>query len=150
MQRVFAPCAFFPPDTPFPPKAPTASSSAAGLRLYEDAEGRKPLCSLDAPEEIRGERHHRVRGGQGQLIGTIRRISPLKHALKPTWRIDQPHHPDIVSSAEWAEGSPKDIVRRGAGKLLLGAVQAVSDMGAEGGDQPSKSGVLEGRPTANW
>ncbi|GAA2641208.1 hypothetical protein GCM10010307_42390 [Streptomyces vastus] len=139
MQRVFAPCAFFPPETP------TTSSSAPGLRLYEDAEGRTLLCSLDEPEEIKGERRRYVRDGKGQTIGTIRRISPLKHALKPTWRIDQPGHSEIVSSEEWAKGGPKEMVQRGAGKFLLGAIQAVADMGAEGGDQPSKSRVLEWR-----
>jgi hypothetical protein len=139
MQRVFAPCAFFPPGIP------TTSSSATGLRLYEDAEGRALLCSLDDPEESKGERRHNVRDRQGDVIGTICRISPLKHALKPTWRINQPGHSEIVSSAEWAKGGTKEMVQRGAGKFLLGAIQAVADMGAEGGDQPAKTRVLEWR-----
>ena len=137
LQRVFAPCAFFPPETP------VASPSEAGFRLYEDAEGRNLLCCLDGPDEVKGERRYQVRDGQGQTIGAIRRISPLKHALKPTWRIDQPGHSEIVSSEEWAKGGPKEIVRRGAGKFLVGALQAVADMGAEGGDQPSTSRALE-------
>ncbi len=138
-QRVHAPCAFFPPGSP--PGSP--SSSPTGLRLYEDAEGQQLLCSVDDPQEAKGERQYHVRDGQGQAIGTIRRLAPLKHALKPTWRIDQPDHPEIVSSAEWAKNGTKEIVQRGAGKFLLGAIQAVADMGADGGDQASKSRVLE-------
>ncbi|MFF9112904.1 MULTISPECIES: hypothetical protein [unclassified Streptomyces] len=133
-QRVNAPCAFLPPQT---------AEQAAGLRLYEDAQGQRPLCSVDEPQDVDGERHHAVRDGHGQTIGTIRRIPPLKHALKPTWRIDQPGHTEIVSSAEWAAGGRKELVQRGAGKLLLGVVQAVADMGAEGGDQPGTSKPLE-------
>ncbi|MGA5893794.1 hypothetical protein [Streptomyces venetus] len=132
-QRVNAPCAFFPPQ----------ASTANGRRLYEDAEGSRLLCSLDEPQDVEGRRHHEVRDAGGQVIGTIQRIAPLKHAVKPTWRIAQPGHPEIVSSAEWVKGGPKEMVQRGAGKLLLGVVQAVADMGAEGGDQPAKSRVLE-------
>ncbi|MCX5060622.1 hypothetical protein OOK12_27095 [Streptomyces sp. NBC_00452] len=132
MQRVNAPCAFFPPQ-----------GSTNELRLYEDAEGHAPLCSVDGPEEADGARHYRVRDGQGQIVGTVRRIPPLKHALKPTWRLEQPGRPEIVSSAEWAKGGVTEMVQKGAGKFLLGAVQAVADMGAEGGDQPGKSRVLE-------
>ncbi|WP_039933424.1 hypothetical protein [Streptomyces viridochromogenes] len=133
VQRVNAPCAFFP----------SQASAAEDRRLYEDAEGSRLLCSVDEPQDVEGRRHHEVRDVRGQVIGTIQRIAPLKHAVKPTWRIAQPGHPEIVSSAEWAKGGPKEMVQRGAGKLLLGVVQAVADMGAEGGDQPAKSRVLE-------
>lgn len=132
MQRVNAPCAFFPPQ-----------GDANDLRLYEDIEGRTLLCSVDDPEEADGARHFRVRDGQGRIVGTIRRIPPLKHALKATWRLEQPGRPEIVSSGEWAKGGVTEMVQKGAGKLLLGAVQAVADMGAEGGDQPARSRVLE-------
>jgi hypothetical protein len=132
-QRVNAPCAFFPPQP----------SDADARRLYEDAEGSRLLCSFDEPHDIEGRRHYEVRDARGEAIGTIQRIAPLKHALKPTWRITQPGHPEIVSSAEWAKGGPREMVQRGVGKLLLGAVQADADMGAEGGDQPAKSRVLE-------
>ncbi|GGL73492.1 hypothetical protein GCM10010129_16380 [Streptomyces fumigatiscleroticus] len=141
-RRVNAPCAFFPPQFP---ASSTSSAEATARRLYEDPEGRTLLCAVDEPQDASGERHYGVRDGQGNTIGTIRRIAPLKHALKPTWRIDQPGHPEIVSSAEWAKGGPKEMVQRGAGKLLLGVVQAVADMGAEGGDQPTKTRVLEWR-----
>ncbi|MFD9885085.1 hypothetical protein ACFWZT_26890 [Streptomyces alboflavus] len=136
-QRVFAPAAYILPKTP------AASPTSAELALYEDVEGRNLLCSLEAAETVDGERQHVVNDGQGHRIGVIRRISPLKHAVRSTWRIEQPDHAPITNSAEWAPSGPKEIVQRGAGKLLLGALQAVSDMGAEGGDQASKSRALE-------
>jgi hypothetical protein len=132
-QRVNAPCAFFPPQP----------LDGGARRLYEDAGGSRLLCSLDEPQDIGGRRHYEVRDAQGEAIGTIQRIAPLKYALKATWRIVQPGHPEIVSSAEWAKGGPRDMVQRGAGKLLLGVVQAAADMGAEGGDRPAKPRVLE-------
>ncbi|MBB4713373.1 hypothetical protein BJ965_003255 [Streptomyces luteogriseus] len=132
-QRVNAPCAFFPPQP----------SDADARRLYEDAEGTRLLCSLDEPQDIKGRQHYEVRDARGDAIGTVQRIAPLKRALKPTWRIAQPGRPEIVSSAEWAKGGPREMVQRGAGKLLLGVVQAVADMGAEGGDRTSGSRVLE-------
>ncbi|MFI9245017.1 hypothetical protein ACIGXF_21075 [Streptomyces sp. NPDC053086] len=132
-QRVNAPCAFFPPPS---------QASAKSQRLFADAEGRTPLCSVDDPRVGDGVRRYDVRDGQGQHIGSIRRVAPLKHALKPTWRLHQPGHPQIISSAEWGEGGLKEVVQRGAGKLLLGVVQAVADMGAEGGDQTGKPRVL--------
>lgn len=135
--RVFAPAAYVLSKTP------AASATSAERSLYEDAEGRNLLCSLDAAETVEGERHHVVNDGQGSPIGTIRRIAPLKHALRSTWRIEQPGHAPITNSAEWAQSGPKEIVQRGAGKFLLGALQAVSDMGSEGGDQTSKSRALE-------
>jgi hypothetical protein len=132
VQRVNAPCAFFPPQ-----------GNADDMRLYEDADGHRLLCSVDGPEEADGARRYQVRDGQDQVVGAVRRIPPLKHALKPTWRIQQPGRPEIVSSAEWAKGGVTEMVQKGAGKFLLGAVQAVADMGAEGGDQPAKSRTLE-------
>ncbi|MFG2964537.1 hypothetical protein ACGFZS_14780 [Streptomyces sp. NPDC048288] len=133
-QKVNAPCAFLPPQ-----------GSADDLRLYQDVEGRNLLCSVGDPEEADGVRHYRVRDGQGQLVGTVRRLPPLKHALKATWRIEQPGHPEIVSSAEWAKNGVTEMVQKGAGKLLLGAVQAVTDMEAEGGDRAATSRMLEWR-----
>ncbi|MFD4968846.1 hypothetical protein [Streptomyces sp. NPDC058424] len=73
-QCVNAPCAFLPP--PSSPESPE-------LRLYEDAVGRTLLCFVDEPVRAGGERHFAVRDGQGQAIGSIRRIAPLKHALTP-------------------------------------------------------------------
>ncbi|MFD9001856.1 hypothetical protein ACFV0T_12925 [Streptomyces sp. NPDC059582] len=138
-----APCAFLPPQ-----------GTENGPRLYEDAGCRRLLCSVDDPEEEAGARGYRVRDGQGQVIGTVRRVPPLKHALKPTWRIDQPGRPEIVSDAEWSTGGVPELVRRGAGKLLLGAVQAVADLGADGGDQSARSRVVvwraDGEPVLAW
>ncbi|MDT0613573.1 hypothetical protein [Streptomyces lancefieldiae] len=134
LQRVNAPCAFFPPE---------ATSSDSPQRLYEDPAGQRLLCSVDAPRNGDGTRQYGVRDAEGELVGHIHRVAPLKHALRPTWRLDQPGHPEIVSSAEWAKNGPAEMVQRGAGKLLLGVVQAISDMGAEGGDQPGKTRVVE-------
>lgn len=140
---VNAPCAFLPPH-----------GTEDGPRLYEDAECRRLLCSVDGPEKAAGARGYRVRDGQGQVIGTIRRVPPLQHALKPTWRIDQPGRPEIVSDAEWSTGGVAELVRRGAGKLLLGAVQAVADLGADGGDQATGSRAVVwsagGEPVLTW
>ncbi|MGW2956980.1 hypothetical protein ACWDGI_00635 [Streptomyces sp. NPDC001220] len=131
-RKVNAPCAFFPPQ-----------GAADGLRLYEDAEGHRLLCSVDDPEDAGGARRYQVRDGLGQVVGAVRRIPPLKHALRPTWRIEQRGRPELVSSAEWAKGGVTEMVQKGAGKLLLGALQAVADMGAEGGDQPGRPRTLE-------
>ncbi|MDT0475407.1 hypothetical protein RM863_25090 [Streptomyces sp. DSM 41014] len=135
--KVNAPCAFFAPQSP--------QDSTEALRLYEDAEGRNLLCAVDDPVDANGARDYTVRDGQGHVVGTVRRMPPLKHALKPTWRFRQPGRPEIVSSAEWAKGGVTEMVQKGAGKLLLGAVQAVADMGAEGGDQAARSRVVEWR-----
>ncbi|WP_217140657.1 hypothetical protein [Streptomyces sp. AC627_RSS907] len=136
LQRVNAPCAFFSPD---------ATSEGSPQRLYKDPEGRRVLCSVGSPRNSDGTRQYGVRDAQGELVGHIRRVAPLKHALRPTWRIDQPGHPEMVSSAEWAKNGPSEMVQRGAGKLVLGVVQAISDLGAEGGDQPRKARVVEWR-----
>ncbi|MFG2949089.1 hypothetical protein [Streptomyces adustus] len=143
-QRVDAPCAFFPPG-------------AAGTDpcLYEDAQGRSLLCRVDGPEKVAGVRDHRVRDAQGRVIGTVRRVPALRRALKPTWRIEQPGRPEIVSDGEWAAADGvTESVRRGTGKLLLGAVQALADLGADGGDRAAGSRVLEwradGEPVMSW
>ncbi|MFE0672606.1 hypothetical protein [Streptomyces sp. NPDC058867] len=135
-QRVNAPCAFFPRET-------GTEAQGSQQRLYADAEGRVPLCSIDAPEDIDGARRFVVRDDAGQPIGAVLRIPPLKHALKPTWRLAQPGRPEIVSSAEWAAGGVTEMVQQGAGKFLVGAIQAVADLGAEGGDQTNKARMLE-------
>ncbi|MFA3873584.1 hypothetical protein ABS735_07825 [Streptomyces sp. MMCC 100] len=133
LQRVNAPCAFFPCET---------LHKDGPHRLYEDPEGERLLCSIDAAD---GRRRYGVRDPQGALVGSIHRVAPLKHALRPTWRLGQPGHPEIVSSAEWAKNGPSEMLQRGVGKLLLGVVQAISDAGAEGGDQPEKARVTEWR-----
>ncbi|MFJ2568495.1 hypothetical protein ACIO02_37225 [Streptomyces sp. NPDC087568] len=134
-QCVNAPCAFFP-QQPSSPGSPE-------LRLYEDVDGRTLLCSVDEPVKAGGERHFAVRDGQGRAIGTIRRIAPLKYALAPVWRIDQPGHAEIVSSGEWANGGPKEMFQRGAGKLVQGFFQGVADLGADGDQASDASRVLQ-------
>ncbi|MGW6703698.1 hypothetical protein ACWGDE_02215 [Streptomyces sp. NPDC054956] len=80
-QRAFAPCAYVGPRP--------------ALTLDEDPEAQRLLCSVDAPDEVSGERHHAVLDAQGQLIGTLRRIPP-KRPFKHTWR------PSSTSTPHWA------------------------------------------------
>ncbi|MFD7873045.1 hypothetical protein ACFV5G_02760 [Streptomyces sp. NPDC059766] len=143
-QRVNAPCAFFPPG-----------ATTTDLCLYEDAQGRSLLCRVDGPETKADVRDYRIRDAQGQVIGTVRRVRALRHALKPTWRIEQPGRPEIVSGTERAAtDGVTEFVQRGAGRLLLGAVQAVADLGADGGDRPAGARLLEwradGEPVMSW
>ncbi|KUF17558.1 hypothetical protein [Streptomyces silvensis] len=108
-QRAFAPCAYIVPERPAGSADPAPGTGRApGPRLYEDPDGRTPLCSLDAPERVDGERHYTVRDGQGRPIGTIRRIAALKHSLKPSWRIEQPA-PQLTSSRD--SSAPPATVR---------------------------------------
>ncbi|MFG3100129.1 hypothetical protein ACGFZL_06375 [Streptomyces sp. NPDC048182] len=135
-RRVNAPCAFLPRD--LPPKAPAKC-------LYEDPEGQRLLCSVSDPSSSGGVRQYGVLDAQGRPLGTIHRLAALKHALRPTWRLEQPGRPEIRSSAEWAEDGPSPIVTHGIGKLLSGVAQTAADLGAEGGDQPARSRTLEWR-----
>ncbi|MEV6792779.1 hypothetical protein AB0M87_12400 [Streptomyces sp. NPDC051320] len=137
--RVNAPCAYVAPAS----RARTGPSDSH-LTLYEDPEAQRLLCYVDAPQEVGGKRHHVVRDGQGQVIGTLRRVPP-KRPFKHTWRIDQPGHPEIVGRNEWASGDSKaEVVGRAAVRVTLGLVVGLADFG-EGGDQPSKPRTLEWR-----
>ncbi|MBT2406731.1 hypothetical protein J7I97_12050 [Streptomyces sp. ISL-87] len=120
-RRVLAPCAY----------------PGSGLTLYEDPGARRLLCSVDAPEEVDGERRHVVRDAGGEPIGTIRRIAP-RRPFKHTWRIDQPGHPEIVGRNEWAGG-------QGVLKAAMALADSAMGMGIEGGDQRSKPRTLEWR-----
>ncbi|MGW2900824.1 hypothetical protein ACWDAO_41235 [Streptomyces sp. NPDC001212] len=139
MHRVFAPCAFFPPESQ------SSTSTPGDLRLFEDPEGQQVLCYLAAPEDRGGERHFQVHDGDGRVIGSIHTAAALRRALKPEWYIEQPGRPAIVSCHEWAKGGTKGIVQRGAGKLFTSVVQGVADLGAEGGDHSSPQRPLEWR-----
>ncbi|MEU9080131.1 hypothetical protein [Kitasatospora sp. NPDC048538] len=44
-----------------------------------------------------------------------------------------------------AGGSPKDALARAAGRLAVGVLGAVADLGADGGDHPAKPRTLEWR-----
>ena len=137
--RVLAPCAFLGKSN-----QGTDLPSRPELTLYEDAEAKRLLCYVDPPRDIDGEQHHVVHSGDGQVIGTLRRVPP-KRPFKHTWRIDQSSRPEIVGRNEFASGDAREVAGRAAGKLVLGVVGAIADLGAEGGDQRSKSRSLEWR-----
>ncbi|MEV8568670.1 hypothetical protein AB0436_24330 [Streptomyces sp. NPDC051322] len=139
--RVNAPCAYLAPAS-----RPASGPARSDLTLYEDPEAQRLLCSVDAPQEVNGERHHVVRDAQGEVIGTLRRIPP-KRPFRHTWRIDQPGHPEIVGRNEWVSGdSTKEVVGRAAVRMTIGLVAGLADIGGDvGGDQPSKPRTLEWR-----
>ncbi|WP_079177707.1 hypothetical protein [Streptomyces mangrovisoli] len=136
-QRVMAPCAFFAPSDPsLSDPSSSAAGSSDGPCLFEDPDGRIPLCSVDPARKADGERHHTVRDGAGTALGTLRRLPPGRHALRPTWRIEQPGRELVVSGAEWAKNGPKDMAAAGVAAVFKTAFQMIGDLGAEGGDQP--------------
>jgi hypothetical protein len=139
--RVLAPCAFVgsaaTPESGVP--------SRPGHTLYEDPEERRLLCYVEPAVDIDGEQRFNVRDGQGQLVGALTRVPPKRRPFKHTWRIEQPGRPEIVGRNEWVSGDAKEIAGRMAGKLLGGVLNAVGDLGAEGGDQPAKPRTLEWR-----
>ncbi|WNI23511.1 hypothetical protein [Streptomyces sp. ITFR-16] len=128
--RINAPCAYFASAG-----TPSPGPSAPALTLYEDPEARRLLCYVEAARETDGERHHVVRDGRGEVVGTLRRIPP-RRPFRHTWRIDQPGRPEIVGRNEWAAGgSPAEAAGRVAVKAALGVVGAVLDLG--GGRRPA-------------
>ncbi|MEV4924404.1 hypothetical protein [Streptomyces roseoverticillatus] len=135
--RVYAPCAYLAPASR------PAPAGITGPRLYEDEDAQKLLCYLEPSDETEGEKPYRVLDGHGQLIGTVRRLAPAKRFLKHTWRIEQPGRPQIVGRNQWAVSSTKELAELAATKVVLNTFQAIVDMGAEGGDQPSKPRTLE-------
>ncbi|MER7767497.1 hypothetical protein [Kitasatospora sp. NPDC096140] len=143
--RVLAPCAYL--ATSAAPPVPASAPPAAGpsLTLFEDLVANRLLCYVGERIEVDGERHHPVHDGQGQLIGTVRRVPP-RRPFRHTWAIDQPGHPVIVGRNQWiAGGSPKDALGLAAGRLALGVADALTSFGAEGGDLPHRSRTLEWR-----
>ncbi|MFD9332851.1 hypothetical protein ACFWBF_00285 [Streptomyces sp. NPDC060028] len=131
--RVFAPCAY-------------VGHVEGDYALYEDADCLRVLCLVDrGGREVGGERHHDVHDGQGQLIGTLRRVPPRSRPFRHTWRIDQPGHPTVVGRNEWASGDAKAFTYRMVDKGLTEVLNAVTSLGAEGGDTPAKPRTLEWR-----
>ncbi|MFB7332674.1 hypothetical protein FNH09_05210 [Streptomyces adustus] len=139
--RVLAPCAFLGMTYTQQPGLPSLPEHT----LYEDIYAQKLLCYVEPAVDVDGELRHVVRDGAGQAIGTLTRVPPKHRPLKHTWRIDQPGHPEIVGRNEWMSGDAKEIAGRVAGKFLGGVLNAIGDLGAEGGDQPTKSRSLEWR-----
>lgn len=150
--RVWAPCAFVGSSSG-PGRQVAGLTARPGHTLYEDPDERRLLCFVEPPAdvEVDGEQRFAVRDGQGQLVGTLVRVPPGRRSFTPftpfkhTWRIEQPGRPEVVGRNEWVSGDAKDIAGRVAGKLLGGVLNAVTDLGAEGGDQPSKPRTLEWR-----
>ncbi|MFJ9817502.1 hypothetical protein ACIRU3_19980 [Streptomyces sp. NPDC101151] len=139
--RVLAPCAYLgsaetqPAGLPSPPEQ----------TLFEDPGARSLLCYVEMPVQVDGERRHLVRDGQGQLVGALTRVPPKHRPFKHSWRIEQPGHPEIVGRSDWTSGNAKEITGRVAGKLIGGILDAIGDLGAEGGDQRSRARALEWR-----
>lgn len=139
--RVLAPCAFLGSDRTRRP----GLNSLPEHTLYEDPDAQRLLCSVDPAVDADGEQRYVVRDAEGQSLGTLTRVPPKRRPFKHTWRIEQPGHPEIVGRNEWVSGDAKEIAGRVAGKFLGGVLNAIGDMGAEGGDQSSKSRSLEWR-----
>lgn len=78
----------------------------------------------DRVDQFLGEHHHVVHDGQGQVIGTVKRIPP-KRPFRHTWRIEQPRHPEITGRNEWVSGGLKDVAGRAAERLLHGALDSL-------------------------
>ena len=143
--RVWAPCAFVGSSSVWDRRV-AGLTARPGHTLYEDPDERRLLCFVEPPVDgVDGERRFAVRDGRGQLVGTLVRVPPGRRPFKHTWRIEQPGHPEVVGRNEWVSGDAKDIAGRVAGKLLGGVLSAVTDLGAEGGEQPSKPRTLEWR-----
>lgn len=135
--RVFAPCAYVAHTGP----------DGADYALYADPEHTRRLCVIDRPgtESASGERHHEVRDERGRLLGTLRRIPPRSRPFKHTWRIDQPGHPTVVGRNEWASGDARAFTLRMVDKGFTAALNAVTSLGAEGGDTHGRPRTLEWR-----
>ncbi|MFE9406731.1 hypothetical protein ACFYNY_34050 [Streptomyces sp. NPDC006530] len=137
--QVFAPCAYVGPG------APAAPPSAMELCLYEDAEFRRLLCYLLEEDGQDGERRFQVCDGQGQSIGTIRRVPPTGKLFKHTWRINQPGHPEIAGRNQWSGHHVKRLAKRAADNIVPEVLNAVTGMGVDDtyGNASAKSRTLE-------
>ncbi|MGI5487531.1 hypothetical protein [Microtetraspora malaysiensis] len=135
--KVLAPCAYVASGQS------EGLPAAPGLTLFEDAAQQRLLCYVAAPQEVDGERHYAVHDGQGQVIGTIKRIPP-KRPFRHTWRIEQPGHPEITGRNEWASGSATEIAGLAAVRLLTTVVDGLLAPG-DGSDQAGKPRSLEWR-----
>ncbi|MEU6442682.1 hypothetical protein [Streptomyces sp. NPDC047046] len=91
---IYAPCAF---------RGAHAGPLPSGIpekRLFEDRECLRVLCHVDDGVEEGAVRRHQVMDGRGESIGTIEHHPPKERHKYPSWRIQQPGHPEIVGSSE--------------------------------------------------
>ncbi|AZS85888.1 hypothetical protein AB0465_29960 [Streptomyces griseoviridis] len=131
--RTYAPCAYFRTDL--------ATSAVVEPVLYEDEAAQQVLCAVDEPVEVGKEVHRIVRDGEGQAVGTLRRIPPANKLVHHTWRVDQPGRPEISGRSPWslAHNTPKGLAMRGVETTL----NLLLEMAAAG-DPPANQGrVLE-------
>ncbi|MFH8453659.1 hypothetical protein ACH4CD_30980 [Streptomyces fungicidicus] len=146
--RVLAPCAFLGSEEVRPAEVATLPGLSAALprhTLYEDADRRRLLCYVEPPAATdEDKQQYAVRDAAGQVVGTLTRVPP-KRPFRHTWRIEQPGHPEIVGRNEWLSGDAKEIAGRVTGRFLGGVLNAVADVGSEGGDQRAKPRSLDWR-----
>ncbi|WP_146075077.1 hypothetical protein [Streptomyces sp. Ru73] len=139
---VLAPCAYVGTAAGTGPDSATGPARPE-LTLYEDAAARRLLCYVEEPREADGERHHVVRDGRGEVLGTLRRLPP-RRPFKHTWRLDQPGRPEITGRNAWASGSAREVAGRAAGRLATALADGLFRPG-DGGDLPASPRTLEWR-----
>ena len=124
-ERVLVPCAYVGPDR----------------SLYLDAELTQLLCAVDRT----GEDAWSVRDDQDAVVGTITRVPSRRPLLRPNWRIEQPGHPAVVGRTEWLSGKPGRLAAKAASRIVVGVLDALTGVGDDGGDQPTRDRTLEWR-----
>jgi hypothetical protein len=139
---VNVPCAYF---ADLLDERPLATGSQRGLTLFEDPECSRLLCYVEAPQEYEGERHHVIRDGEGDIIGTLRRVPP-RRPFRHTWRIDRTGGlPQIVGRNTHASGAPPEIVLKAAFGAVLEVIGGVGGGNAHAESGPRGPRLLEWR-----
>ncbi|MDT0440147.1 MULTISPECIES: hypothetical protein [Streptomyces] len=125
----YAPCAYFRTDHPSHPLVEPV--------LYEDEAAQRVLCAVDDPVDVGDEIHRIVRDGEGQAVGTLRRIPPAKKLVHHTWRVDQPGRPEIAGRSPWSlrHNTARGLAMRG----LVSTLDLVLELAADG-DTPANQG----------
>ncbi|MDT0476974.1 hypothetical protein RM863_33125 [Streptomyces sp. DSM 41014] len=131
--HTYAPCAYFRTDHP--------TSNLFEPVLYEDEAAQRILCAVDEPVDVGKEVHRIVRDGEGEAIGTLRRIPSANRMAHHTWRIDQPGRPEISGRSQWslAHNTPKGLAMRG----LVSTVDLILEAAADGDTPVSRGRTLE-------
>ncbi|KUJ41317.1 hypothetical protein ACZ90_68310 [Streptomyces albus subsp. albus] len=117
-ERVYAPCAFL-------------RSGPEGIRpgewvLYEDRDGQRVLCAIAQLPGEGGERRYRVRDGAGRDLGGIVRIPASGKTARPSWRVEQPGRPEIVSRNRWAAFARGQVPIRSTRQMIGEAVSSAA------------------------